>query len=250
MPTSFILNKAVRLGRNHGIVSKNCQDAIGVFDGEQNGNRLLYGIICDGCSEGASSEVGANLAKNFLVREIFDQLVKGTSLYDLPEILYWNLIANLRSVVDNIRFRTPADRIDFIKNNLLFTVVGFVVTPKETLIFITGDGLYIANDLIVHVDANDEALYPGYHLVDRSALLAPPTTVLPTNFDYEVYQTPLLFRIAIGSDAWKQEQELLYQIWGLGRKDKSELQRKINRWSDKEHRFKDDVSLITVEMEV
>ncbi len=250
MPTSFILNKAVRLGRNHGIVSKNCQDAIGVFDGEQNGNRLLYGIICDGCSEGASSEVGANLAKNFLVREIFDQLEKGTSLYDLPEILYWNLIANLRSVVDNIRFRTPADRIDFIKNNLLFTVVGFVVTPKETLIFITGDGLYIANDLIVHVDANDEALYPGYHLVDRSALLAPPTTVLPTNFDYEVYQTPLLFRIAIGSDAWKQEQELLYQIWGLGRKDKSELQRKINRWSDKEHRFKDDVSLITVEMEV
>src|SRR6266568_2543972 len=73
---------------------------------------------------------------------------------------------------------------------------------------------------------------------------------MPRPLRIHLTSTPFLSetlkRLAIGSDAWMEEQALLDQVWGL--KPPAGLQLQMNRWSDARH-LKDDASMIVVELE-
>ena len=247
MSLQFQARKAIHIGRQHLINFTNCQDACFLYQGEFDEQPLIIGIICDGCSEGEASEVGARLASEFLIREALHLFQKSVPVEVIPGVLYSTLVEFLRNQVHaGHAFFNSQDQVNFIKNNLLFTVVGIIATPSKCVVFITGDGTIVINDEVIIVDANNTPSYPAYHLVDRSKLNT-NASELPTSFDIYDIDMETIGRVAIGSDAWHHEQDLLEeQIWGF--KNSAGLQRKINVWSKSEKRFSDDVSIITVEL--
>ncbi len=240
----FVVNSATKLGREHLLSARNRQDAHIVFDGPINGKRVIIGIIADGCSDGDQSEAGAIFATQFLAREAIRLISWSIPLKNIPNVLYSQLKEFLYSLTTWYAFVNEQDRATFINDQLLFTVVGFILTEDEAITFITGDGVIVINGETHVFDQNDRAMYPAYHLVDRS-LLSPEATKLPDSFDVIEVDVKTLTNLAIGCDAWLREKELLSQIWGLTKP--GALQRRINVLSDKQHHFGDDVTIIAVE---
>lgn len=243
MATSFVVHKATHIGRRHTLNYENCQDSVAGFDGDINGQRTVIGIVCDGCSSGKQSEVGANFASSFLIREAWKVLSIEKPVKDIPLILYNELIKVLRDYVSAFAPINPADKVDLISNTLLFTVLGFILTPRQTVVFSAGDGVVVVNDRIKIIDQNNAPMYPAYDLLDANHL--PSAIRLPGTFTSVPIRTSTINRLAIGTDAWKDEQGLLKEIWEIPQPEG--LQRRLNVWSDEQHRFYDDVSIITVE---
>lgn len=243
MSLNFVIHQATHVGRDHLLQFKNRQDACLTFDGQVSNRKVAIGIVCDGCSEGINSETGALLGTNFLIREIKVLLEQGVPIKVIPNVLYPRLVEFLSHLVSGYYFDNPADRVNFIKNTLLFTVVGFIAKEDVSIIFYAGDGTLVIDDLIRHLDSSNRPSYPAYHLVDRKMLESP--TPLPATFDTIPLLTKQIKRLAIGSDAWKDEPKLLKEIWGF--KHPSGLQRRLNQWSKTDKRFKDDVTIITLE---
>src|SRR3989338_6242050 len=145
---NFVIHQATHIGRDHLLEFKNRQDAHLTFEGNLSGKKVGIGIVTDGCSEGNNSETGATLGANFLIREIKVLIEQGVPLKVLPNVLYSRLLDFLRLLVGNYVFDNPSDRVNFIKNTLLFTVVGFIVTDEASLIFYAGDGTIVIDDLV------------------------------------------------------------------------------------------------------
>lgn len=242
---TYQVRTATHIGRAHLLSFQNRQDAYSTFEGNIYDYPVRVGVICDGCSEGRKSEVGAGLAADFLVREIVFLLERNVPVSAIPKIAYSQLLMFLRDLLQGYRFSNYADRVNFIQHHLLFTVVCFIVTDTDASVFLTGDGTIIINDERYLVESDNKPLYPAYHLVDCTSLEESAST-LPASFDVWPIERGQLHRLAIGSDAWHQEQDLLEQIWNYSHP--AGLQRKINQWSKKERRFADDVTIITLEI--
>lgn len=241
--------KAIHPGRDHILSRLNCQDALVLYHGLVRDEDVTIGIVCDGCSgerqqkKKMASEVGANLGSKFLVRESLRLLELKVPVENLPDILYQSLLSFLRSVLNLYPFVNKLDMVDFIDKHLQFTVVGFIMNKTNTVTFMAGDGMWIVDDEVKLVDSNNLPFYPGYHLVDRKDI-ENKISVPPQGFDFTVYQTEDIKKLAIGSDGWLKEPEYIPKIWGFKHPDG--LQRKLNVWSE-EHHFSDDVSVIVME---
>jgi hypothetical protein len=239
----FQLRTAIVTGRNHILDGRNCQDALYSLTFEIDGQSYLVGVIADGCGAGQHSEVGAQLAVQYVpyaLRSLFQHEVE---LEDMPVLLFGRLIHFLKSVIDNYSFASTRERVQFVHNHLLFTLLGFVLTPTDTLIFAAGDGIILINDVVHLREQNNTPAYIGYHLLDQQYLQT-PVSALPTAFDLYHIPYSTLHKLAIGSDAWLQEQPLLEHIWGLS--GVAGLQLQLNRWSNARH-LKDDASLLVLE---
>src|SRR6266851_3553756 len=212
-------------GRGHILDARNCQDALSSITFEINSKSYVAGVVADGCGGGKHSEVGAQLAVQFIPREIRRLVKNGLSLEPIPNHLF--------------------ELVHFVNHHFLFTVLGFIVGPEQTLVFAAGDGIVIINDDIHLRDQHNAPAYIGYHLIDRR-YLGEDATPLASAFDLYILPTETLKRLAIGSDAWMEEQALLELVWGL--KPPAGLQLQMNRWSDA-RRLKDDASMIVVELE-
>ena len=232
-------------GREHILSHNNCQDALQVQVITINGGNYIIGVIADGCSEGAHSEVGAQLSVRFIIGRIQQYLQLEIPLQKIGNLLFQDLIYFLKSIVTANQFGTPEELVSFIKDYLLFTTLGCIVSDKETVIFTAGDGIIVLNDQITIIDQQNAPLYLGYQLIDRT-YLEKTAAALPNNFDMYFISNDQLQRLAFGSDAWIDEQELLSQIWDT--RGRGELQMRMNNWS-KAKRLKDDASLIVIEVE-
>lgn len=224
-------------GRDHLLNGQNCQDALHHLKFEIDGLPYFIGAVADGCGEGLYSEVGSHLAVPFVCQSIRFSLQNHVPLADLPNLLVYQLKRFLSLLLDNHAFADEQERAEFIHNHLLFTLVGFVITPQHTLVFIAGDGIIQINDTCysTHEEAPN---YITYMLVEPSGRAAdiPPLAL---------YETPTanLDHLLIGSDAWIDEQALLGKVWQGS--SPASLQRLMNKWSDAQH-FRDDASIITV----
>lgn len=242
----FHVRTGIVTGRNHLLDGRNCQDTLCQLRFELDGQQYLVGVIADGCGEGKHAEVGAQLATQFVPYAIRHLMQLGTTLEELPALLFEEVLHFLTSLIDGYYFADIAERVQFVHEHLLFTLIGFVITPQQTLVLAAGDGLVIINDEIYLREQQNMPTYIGYHLIDQR-YLQPNATPLPAAFDLYSAPSSQLKRLAIGSDAWLVEQELLEQIWGM--KTPARLQLQMNKWSDTRH-FKDDASLIVVERNI
>jgi hypothetical protein len=214
------------IGRDHIQRQTNCQDSYAVIETDE----YAVGVVCDGCGEGRRSEVGAALAANFLTERMIALLRQGVTLRELSEILYAQTVEFLRGLIHLVR---PSDVLCFIKDQLLFTTLGFVATDEGGLIFAAGDGLINFDEKINIRDENNRPNYIAYNLLD-----------LPIQPRFDVFSLRAEWRrLAIASDGF--EPALLPQVWG--HTHPRGLQRKLNVWSDQERRFRDDATLIVVE---
>ena len=242
----FEIEEGIVTGRHHIVYGINCQDSAASKSFVYKDQTYLAGIVADGCGEGTRSETGAHLATSFLLRRIENLIRESVSPREIPTSLFWDLLRFLGSIVDGYKlYNLPhTEVVTFIKDHLLFTVLGFIVGPTETVVFATGDGVVVLNDIVDIRDQENMPTYPAYHLVDAK-YLSQKRTKLPRDFDTQVIATSKLKRLAVGTDAWGDELGALLSIWSKG--SSRSLQRAMNVMSNKEKRFKDDAALIAVQ---
>ena len=239
----FTVKTGKVIGRSHILSGRNCQDSLKTATIELNNQTYIVGWISDGCSEGDHSEIGSTLTTQFLANQSILYLKRGIPLEVVPLFLFEDLLVFLRTNMASQHLTTPQDRAQYVKDYLLFTLVGFLIGPKSSQVLAYGDGLVIINDQIYRRDYQDESPYPGYLLID-SRFLSPTRRFLPQEFDIYPVKTADIQKLAIGSDAWLSDFDLLDHIWG--HKHPNQVQRNMNIWSD-EKKLADDASLIVVE---
>jgi hypothetical protein len=126
----------------------------------------------------------------------------------------------------------PRDKAAFVADHLLCTLVGALVTPNGGVIFASGDGLVHVDGQTIIRTQNNTPDYLAYRLLGLGGA------------DVDLYPlTANWGRVAIATDGF--EVDLLGEVWG--NPHPRALQRRFNRWSDQDHRFADDATLIVVE---
>jgi len=232
-------------GRAHVLAGINRQDALRTGTIIVADQAVYYGVICDGCSEGTASEVGAHLAAAFLGRQIEILVKSRVPLTRVPSILHKRTVGFLKGILGKISFDSPVSRVDYIKNNLLFTILGFIYLNGELIVFAQGDGVIVVDDGLTVRDENNIPRYIGYALVERK-FLSPDASVLPESFDVYHYPAGSFSRLAIASDGLSEEPDFISELFG--HKIPIGLQRRVNVWSLVNHKFQDDLSIITLEI--
>ena len=118
------------------------------------------GLVADGCGSGSNSEVGAQLGLKYLLRRISEQINSDWKL-NLKEDLqnYSKQLAKLHS--DNPKA--------FIKDFLLYTLLGFIEKDNKLTIFSFGDGVIIIDDQINVINQNNRPKYVNNELIGNES---------------------------------------------------------------------------------
>ena len=240
----FSMKRGLIAGRHHIVYSMNCQDSLCAKTFKRHKDTCHIGVVADGCGEGTRSEVGAHMATSFLIQRMEELLMEGKAAEEIPTKLFHDLLRFLHGQMAGLAlmYNSYQAAVQFIKDHMLFTVLGFIITPKTTVIFALGDGVIVLNDMIDVRDENNHPFYISYHLVDKSYLVNKGAP-LPLKFDTYIFPTEYLERLAVGTDAWADEMGVLLSLWD--EKLCKSVQRTMNLLSKKEKRFKDDAAIIT-----
>ncbi len=161
------------IGRNHVLVSKNNQDAYRIMLREQ----FIVAIVCDGCSAGMHSEVGAKMGVRMISEEIGDLLDRGLTISE-PEFwnrLKHNLLQKLQDFIAIANGHTDLSQsttMEFVNDYLLFTSVVALITPSETVTFSIGDGAIAINGKFTEIPpyADNAPPYLAYGIYKPEAI--------------------------------------------------------------------------------
>ena len=123
-------------GARHLATARNGQDAAAAWAGE----RAAAVVVCDGCSSGDSSEVGARLGASLVVRALATRLEAG----ELPSCpATWAAVrADVVRALAELVERMPGDRAVAIHDHFLFTIVAAAATRDGAAVWALGDGAY------------------------------------------------------------------------------------------------------------
>jgi len=154
---------ASAIGARHQHAGRNGQDAAATFVGPlaaqavaEAGHGVAVAVVCDGCSSGASSEVGARLGARWFAERLGQALVNGADVEDRAtwEAARRDVAARLRSVAEvGERATIPVELAvdaDAVHELLLFTIVAAAITPDGAAVWALGDGAY-GCDGAIHV---------------------------------------------------------------------------------------------------
>lgn len=234
---NWTVNQSIMIGNDHIFAHKNCQD----FQKVAIDDDKIIAIVCDGCSEGDHSEVGANLLGNLLINRLkTNLLITSKSITD--EVVFFNdELLNLLHVYD---------RVNFIKHNFLSTFIFSIIDLQLNTLFIgrCGDGITIINDIVNCVDHDDKPHYLAYANIPDKYLTSPRSEL--EGLIIKSYDLSTIKRIVIASDGLKplldktDENCCLNNLYGNSGR---QLQRRFNVWQQKTKMFYDDTSCIVIE---
>jgi Protein phosphatase 2C len=147
--TFFQLAFASVQGGEHQRLGRNNQDALAVARGE----RHLALVLADGCSASPHSEAGALLGSRLFAGALLRALEPGAScggvgLEEALERATSAVLAHLAGLARQLCPEPePGDRAlaAAVRDSLLFTLVGAVLGPEQSLVFALGDGLAEVN---------------------------------------------------------------------------------------------------------
>jgi hypothetical protein len=165
-------------GRAHVAAGRNNQDAF-YWASDADG---LVAVVCDGCSSGPNSEVGAQLGARLLVQAAARLLGSNLDVADLLQQVGQAVLANLR-VLARAMSGDASSFARAVTDCFLFTIVGAVITARGATSFSLGDGLVVVNGERTEVGPfpNNEPPYLGYALLpgtpDRGASERVPFTI-------------------------------------------------------------------------
>lgn len=154
MKNVFEIAKGTIIGRDHRVAGKNNQDAFYCFASDE----LIVAVVCDGCGSSPHSEVGAKIGARVLATEMASSL-SGRSDHCRPirkddwEFLlscvynkpFLGQIETLANGMAERQMDGDAEFVQVILDYFLFTAVGIVITPKSTVVFSAGDGIFGIN---------------------------------------------------------------------------------------------------------
>ncbi len=171
---------ASMIGAVHEKLNFNNQDAVLVHRDKD----IIIGLLADGCGSGGHTEVGGHLIINYL---------KNYLLSNDLSLPYWkdNLKDNLLTFLKNILLnQQEEDTREFIKNYLLVTFVGFVITPKTTTLFSCGDGVHLINESLTLFSKKHRVKYLVHELLIKESIA----------LDWSEIDTKSLKRLVIATD--------------------------------------------------
>ena len=136
-------------------------------------------VVCDGCSSGASSEVGARLGATLFARGLAARIQAGESIGCAST--WASVRADAIAVLAELLERMPGDRVDAIREHFLFTVVAAAATRDEAAVWVLGDGAYSFGDhtRVLGPFADNQPPYLAYDMLGEARPahfdVAPPT---------------------------------------------------------------------------
>lgn len=152
-------------GARHLRAARNGQDSATFWAGPD----ACALVVCDGCSSGPRSEVGANLGASLVCRALARRLVENAKPSD--PALWAAVRADVTRALDDL-VCTLGDRARAVHDYFLFTIVAAAVTPAEAAVWAVGDGCYLLGDNSRTLTSDDNApSYLGYDLLG-----GPPVT--------------------------------------------------------------------------
>lgn len=246
---NFDLKTGKVIGYEHLRLGLNCQDAIASKQFILNDKQNTIVVIADGSSVAEDnphlihSEVGAQLTVDFLLRRIHQYMVHGYHTPTIHHFLFDDLIDFYQITVNNQGFGTNQEMVEFIKHHLLCTILILITTPTYGLVLRYGDGIIVIDDQVFTFDYSDHPPYVGYLLIPQQLKIN--ANQLPQGFEVIEFDPNLVQKIAIGSDAFVPNQDLIPLFWR--HKHPNQIQRNLNIWSKIDHKLLDDASLAVLE---
>jgi hypothetical protein len=160
--TPFAIAGGSVTGRAHVAAGRNNQDAF-CWASDADG---LVAVVCDGCSSGPHSEVGAQVGSRLLAQAATRLLRSSLDVADLLEQIRQDVLASLRVLARDM----SVDVASFsrrVADHFLFTIVGVVITARGATTFSLGDGLVVINGERTQLGPfpNNEPPYLGYALL-------------------------------------------------------------------------------------
>jgi hypothetical protein len=121
------------------LAGRNCQDAFCC----QHDERGLAAVVCDGCSSGRHSEVGAKLGARLVVEMLRRQLpaLDTCTPDDLLETVRRNTLRRFGTLVRAM----GSEHVATVNTYFLFTVVGTLIGSRRAIVFMLGDGIALLN---------------------------------------------------------------------------------------------------------
>jgi len=146
-------------GARHLRVGRNGQDAAAAWAGDGAGAI----VVCDGCSAGASSEVGARLGAQLVIELLRGALLEQARPRDVWPVVRAQLVATLARLADAM----PGDRERIVHDHFLFTIVAAAWRDDEVAVWALGDGGYALGDRtrVLGPFADNQPPYVGYDLL-------------------------------------------------------------------------------------
>ncbi|MBV8758042.1 MAG: protein phosphatase 2C domain-containing protein [Deltaproteobacteria bacterium] len=146
------------IGARHLRVARNGQDAAAAASGPG----WAAAVVCDGCSAGAYSEVGARLGAAIVVAALARRLAAG-AMGDLWPGVQAEVVAALAALAD----RMGEDRVRVVVDHFLFTIVAVAATREATSVWAIGDGAYSFGERtrVLGPFADNQPPYLGYALL-------------------------------------------------------------------------------------
>ena len=148
-------------GARHLRVGRNGQDAAAAW---RAGDRGAI-VVCDGCSAGAYSEVGARLASQLLIAKL-------AARDSIAEPMWSEVREELASEIGRIVEAMPGDRVAALHEHFLFTIVAAAWRGDEVAIWAIGDGAYALGDRVRTLGPFDDN-QPPYLAYDLLGMRAP-----------------------------------------------------------------------------
>jgi len=171
------------------------------------------------------------MAAHFLANRGMELLHVDLALEEISARLYTHLLVYLSRLVE---LQQPPSAVDFIRDHLLFTVLGILTRESEGIVVAAGDGSVLVDEHVYQRDENNAPSYVAYNLMAVSQA--------PAAFD--IYQLARTWRrVGIASDGFAPE--LFGELNGLVHP--RSLQRQLNRWSNEDKRFRDDATVVLLE---
>lgn len=251
----------VKSGHHHLYKGSNCQDSavIAAVPAHDGLGQITIGIGCDGCGEGSHSEMGAIAIANFALRECLQDHSRQRSPTQILKHLFPAIV---RFIDTNVFLTCPGQGVegvaDFIKHHWLATIVGFILTDDENVMFWCGDGAFAINDEgIIEIDQNNKPSYIAYNSLFLPEQVGVTNDDIPIDFD-KMTLGPIS-RVMVASDGFttfnpdklaraREREELPDSLHGQqwGKKGQFGLKKWMNSRSDRGY-FDDDCFIITAE---
>lgn len=121
-------------GAHHRRTGRNGQDAAATWTGPGAG----VAVVCDGCSAGAGSEVGARLGAELVIAAASRELARGARAGAI-----WPAVQeHVAGTLGRLAAAMSGDRTRIVRDHFLFTIVAAAYAGDEVAVWALGDGAY------------------------------------------------------------------------------------------------------------
>jgi len=161
MDTLSLATAAVT-GARHRRIERNGQDAVASWLGD--GTAAV--VVCDGCSAGASSEVGARLGAALWIAALATRLSAGASA--MAEATWSAVRGDVGARLAALVAAMPGDAL---RDHFLFTTVSAVACRDGVAVWALGDGAYAIDGRtrVLGPFADNQPPYLAYDLLGAAA---------------------------------------------------------------------------------